>query len=97
MLRSPMPVPQRAITAALGIIRTSLEVVYHLIVGGPRTPSELAWATGLSTAVVTQVVKRLESPGHVATAAGTPQTGARSSSWCGRRPRTRRPSTSPRS
>ena len=56
---------QRAMAEALGIDRTSLEVVYHLIVAGPRTPSELARATGLSTAVVTQVVKRLEAAGHV--------------------------------
>lgn len=56
---------QRSMAAALGIDRTSLEVVYHLIVAGPSTPSELARATGLSTAVVTQVVKRLEGGGHV--------------------------------
>ncbi len=56
---------QRSMAAALGIDRTSLEVVYHLIVAGPSTPSELARATGLSTAVVTQVVKRLEGAGHV--------------------------------
>ena len=31
---------QRSMAAALGIDRTSLEVVYHLIVGGPaRRPS----------------------------------------------------------
>lgn len=56
---------QRAMAAALGIDRTSLEVAYHLIVEGPSTPSELARATGLSTAVVTQVVQRLQAAGHV--------------------------------
>lgn len=56
---------QRSMAGALGIDRTSLEVVHHLIVAGPSTPSELARATGLSTAVVTQVVTRLESGGHV--------------------------------
>jgi DNA-binding MarR family transcriptional regulator len=56
---------QRSMATALGIDRTSLEVVYHLIVAGPSTPSELARATGLSTAVVTQVVQRLEGAGHV--------------------------------
>ncbi len=56
---------ERSMAAALGIDRTSLEVVYHLVVAGPSTPSDLARVTGLSTAVVTQVVKRLETAGHV--------------------------------
>ncbi|MET1071787.1 MAG: MarR family transcriptional regulator, partial [Umezawaea sp.] len=56
---------ERSMAAALGVDRTSLEVVYHLIARGPSTPTEIARAAGLSTAATAQVLKRLEAGGHV--------------------------------
>ncbi|HEX6346566.1 MarR family winged helix-turn-helix transcriptional regulator [Umezawaea sp.] len=56
---------ERSMAAAMGIDRTSLEVVYHLIARGPSTPTEIARAAGMSTAATAQVLKRLEAGGHL--------------------------------
>ncbi|WP_146174998.1 MarR family winged helix-turn-helix transcriptional regulator [Umezawaea tangerina] len=56
---------ERSMATALGIDRTGLEVVYHLIARGPSTPTDLARAAGLSTAATAQVLKRLEAGGHI--------------------------------
>ena len=56
---------ERSMADALGIDRTSLEVVYQLIARGPSTPTEVARAVGMSTAATAQVLKRLDAGGHL--------------------------------
>lgn len=56
---------ERALAARLGIDRTSLEVVHQLVVQGPSSPTALARPLGLSPAVTTQALNRLEAAGHV--------------------------------
>ena len=56
---------ERSMADALGIDRTSLEVVYQLIRRGPSTPTEVAKGVGMSTAATAQVLKRLDAGGHL--------------------------------
>lgn len=56
---------ERAIAKRLDLDAAGLEVLDHLISGGPTTPTELAHRVEISTAAMTLVLNRLEDRGHV--------------------------------
>lgn len=56
---------ERSLAKRLDLDAAGLEVVDHLISGGPTTPTELAHRVEISTAAMTLVLNRLEDRGHV--------------------------------
>lgn len=52
-------------SATLGTDVAGLDVLGHLMVTGPATPTDLARHLGISTAATTLVLNRLETAGHI--------------------------------
>lgn len=56
---------EQYLATELGVDRTGLEAMDHLMTTGPTTPTELARRLGVSTAAMTLVLNRLEAAGHL--------------------------------
>ncbi len=55
----------RYVGHSLSVNDTDLSAIEHLMMSGPRTPTDLARHLGISTAAVTVMVDRLTAVGHV--------------------------------